>query len=111
VVAYITAFGILKENCDDVTHSTCDEDQLIFKGIFTKHLQYFIDHAGDAARRKYGVFLTAQSAGVYFYAAGSNNYPGSVWYAPNNGGSLFTPRSTASGLEAHIAAAKYGICY
>ena len=28
VVAGITANGILKENCDDVTHSTCDEDQV-----------------------------------------------------------------------------------
>ena len=34
--------------------------------------------------------------------------PGSVWYFPNKGGSLFTPRSIASGLGAHIAAGKVG---
>lgn len=101
------------------------------QGIFTKHLQYYIDHAGDAARAKYGVFLTIQSSGVHFYATGSDNvsgieavtayavnsvndngrwqYPGSVWYAQNNGGSIFSPRSMASGLEAHIAAAKVGL--
>ncbi|KAF9790435.1 Six-hairpin glycosidase [Thelephora terrestris] len=111
VVAHMTVKGFLKESCDDATHSTCDEDQLIFKGVFTKHLQYYIDQAGDAARAKYGIFLTVQSVGVYLYATGSDDYPGSVWYARNNGGSMFSPRSMASGLEAHIAAAKYGICY
>ena len=44
-----------------------------YQGIFTKHLQYYIDHAGDAARVKYGVFLTSQSSGVHFYATGSDN--------------------------------------
>jgi len=107
----MTVKGFLKESCDDATHSTCDEDQLIFKGVFTKHLQYYIDQAGDAARAKYGIFLTVQSVGVYLYATGSDEYPGSVWYARNNGGSMFSPRSMASGMEAHIAAAKYGICY
>ena len=34
--------------------------------------------------------------------------PGSAWYDPNKGGSLFTPRSVATGLEAHIAAGKVG---
>jgi len=111
VVAGMTSGGILKEVCDDVSHSTCDEDQLIFKGIFTKHLQYYIDQAGSAASIKYAAFLGLQSSGVYFYATGSNTEPGSVWYAPNMGGSIFTPRSIASGLEAHIAAGKYGYCY
>jgi len=34
--------------------------------------------------------------------------PGLVWYSSNKGGSIFTPRSIASGLEAHIAAGKVG---
>jgi hypothetical protein len=44
-----------------------------WQGIFTKHLQYYIDHAGDGARVKYGVFLTSQSSGVHFYATGSDD--------------------------------------
>ena len=28
VVAHITAYGILKESCDDAGHSTCNEDQV-----------------------------------------------------------------------------------
>jgi len=111
VVAHMTSGGILKENCDDAARSTCNEDQLIFKGIFTKHLQYYIDQAGSAARDKYAQFLSVQSSAVYHYGTGLTNEPGSVWYAPNNGGSFFTPRSIASGLEAHIAAGKYGYCY
>lgn len=35
---------------------------------------------------------------------------GSVWYAPNAGGSSFTPESSASGVAAIVAAAKYGPC-
>lgn len=107
----LTAHGILKESCDDAVQSTCNEDQLIFKGIFTKHLQYYMDQAGDAARKKYSWFLTGQSAAVFLLATGLDNFPGSVWYSENKGGSIFTPRSMASGLEAHIAAAKYGYCY
>ncbi|KAF9642923.1 Six-hairpin glycosidase [Thelephora ganbajun] len=110
-IDFMTVNGILKEVCDDATQSTCDEDQLIFKGIFTKHLQYYIDQAGRAARDKYSVFLSVQSSAVYFYSTGADNAkdPGSVWYHQDNGGSIYTPRSIASGLEAHIAAAKVGL--
>ena len=111
VVAGITANGILKENCDDVTHSSCNEDQVgsgiplvwatihsqaqtpaanlqgilgsptgnerllneRWQGIFTKHLQYYIDQAGSMAPSKYSVFLTIQSAAVHYYATVSDN--------------------------------------
>lgn len=43
------------------------------QGLFTKHLQYYIDQAGDAARIKYAGFLTEQSSGVYHYATRSDN--------------------------------------
>jgi len=41
-----------------------------WQGIFTKHLQYYIDQAGSAARDKYAEFLAIQSAGVYYYGTG-----------------------------------------
>jgi hypothetical protein len=50
-------------------HSLNDSRQ----GIFTKHLQYYIDQAGSAARDKYAGFLSAQSSGVYHYGTGSTN--------------------------------------
>ena len=43
------------------------------QGIFTKHLQYYIDQAGSAAANKYAGFLSAQSSGVYHYGTGSDN--------------------------------------
>jgi len=44
-----------------------------WQGIFTKHLQYYINQAGSAARDKYAEFLAIQSAGVYFYGTRSAN--------------------------------------
>lgn len=42
---------ILKESCDSATGATkCDVNQQIFKGVFTKHLQYFLDKANDPVR-------------------------------------------------------------
>ncbi|KII92374.1 glycoside hydrolase family 76 protein [Plicaturopsis crispa FD-325 SS-3] len=107
----LTSGGILKESCDDATSSSCDADQQIFKGIWTKHLQYYLDRASDATRSaKYSGILGAQDSGVVHYGTGANWAIGNVWYAPSNGGSKFTPQSQTSGLAAHIADAKYGPC-
>ncbi|KAJ7262191.1 glycoside hydrolase family 76 protein [Mycena haematopus] len=84
--------------------SVCDADQQIFKGIWTKSLQFYLDRANSAARNaKYSGFLGSQSSAVFHYGTDAANDVGSVWYAPK----LAT---SASGLEAHIAAAKYGPC-
>ncbi|KAF9642219.1 hypothetical protein BDM02DRAFT_2477380 [Thelephora ganbajun] len=98
----------------DVTKSPVEwKDGSSEKGdvLILKHLQYYIDQAGSTAREKYRVFLPVQSSAAYFHNTGADNDPGSVWYHQDNYGSIYTPRSTPSGLEAHIAAVKYGICY
>jgi hypothetical protein len=101
----------------------------MFQGIWTKHLQFYLDMANDAARTaKYSAFLWSQSSGVFHFGTSASNDVGSVWYAPNQvrcrlrtqpiqklilqtqGGSIFTPKTSASGLAAHVAAAKYGTC-
>ncbi|KAG6812607.1 hypothetical protein H0H92_001958 [Tricholoma furcatifolium] len=108
-ITYLTDDDILRESCDDADSggSVCDADQ----GLWTKHVQYYLDMANDSTRTaKYSPFLGSQESAVYHYATGSDNIPGSVWYAPNDGGSIFTPKTDASGLEAHISAAKYGPC-
>lgn len=67
--------------------------------------------ANDSTRTaKYSAFLGSQSSGVFHFGTSASNDVGSVWYAPNQGGSIFTPKTSASGLEAHVAAAKYGPC-
>lgn len=54
------------------------------QGVFTKHLRYYIDQAGSAARDKYATFLTVQSAGVYHYATnGSTNVSCKNYHAPH----------------------------
>jgi predicted alpha-1,6-mannanase (GH76 family) len=109
-IAHLTQNGILKESCDNAAATSspsCDNDQLIFKGIWTKHLQYYLDLANDPKRTaKYSSFLGAQSSAVYYYGTNANGDIGNVWYAPSQGGSIFKPQSSASGLAALNAAAK-----
>jgi hypothetical protein len=112
-IAHLTAgTSILKESCDDALSGgpVCNQDQQIFKGIWTKHLQYYLDNAGPARVDKYTAFLGSQTSAVLHFGTDADTDVGSVWYAPNQGGSVFTPKTSASGLAAHVAAAKYGPC-
>ncbi|KAF9554284.1 glycoside hydrolase family 76 protein [Agrocybe pediades] len=112
-MAHLTAgTDILKESCDDAQSGgpVCNQDQQIFKGIWTKHLQYYLDWAGPSRVGKYQAFLGSQTSAVFHFGTNSDDDVGSVWYAPNQGGSIFTPKTSASGLAAHVAAAKYGPC-
>jgi len=112
-IQHLSTNIILKEVCDDAASggAVCNQDQQIFKGIWTKHVQFYLDDANNANRTaKYSDFLGSQSSAVFHYGTNSANDIGSVWYAPDQGGSVFTPKSSASGLAAHIADAKYGPC-
>ncbi|KAG1751508.1 glycoside hydrolase family 76 protein, partial [Suillus paluster] len=104
----LTDNGILRESCDSASGGkTCNHDQQIFKGIWTKHVQYYLDNANDASRTsKYSDFLGCQYSGVVEHATNSTNDVGSVWYAGNQGGSQWSPEASASGLQALISAAK-----
>ncbi|KAL1739611.1 glycoside hydrolase, partial [Schizophyllum fasciatum] len=107
VVAAMSQGGILKEACDDASNNKCNSDQQLFKGVFMKHLQYYLDQANDKARTaKYSQWISAQASGIYHYAIGSKGEPGSVWYAADAGGSQFTVPAALSGLMGLIAAAK-----
>lgn len=56
----------------------------LIKGIWTKHLQYYLDNANDASRTaKYSPFLGSQTSAVFHYGTDANNDVGSVWYAPD----------------------------
>ncbi|KZV72256.1 glycoside hydrolase family 76 protein [Peniophora sp. CONT] len=112
-IAHLTTNNILKESCDNAASggAQCNHDQQIFKGIWTKHLQYYLDQANSAARTaKYASFLGSQSSAALHYGKNAANDVGSVWYAPNAGGSVFTPEATTSGLACFVSAAKYGPC-
>lgn len=80
---------------------------ILLSSNFFQHVQYYLDSAADASRiAKYAGFLHAQSSAVYHYGTDADDDVGSVWYAPNQGGSVFTPKTSASGLAAHISNAK-----
>ncbi|KAJ7647351.1 glycoside hydrolase family 76 protein [Roridomyces roridus] len=109
----LTTNDILRESCDDAASGgpVCNQDQQIFKGLWMKHLQYYLDRANDASRvAKYAPFIGSQSSAVFHFGTGAGDDVGSVWYAPNAGGSIFTPKTSTSGLEAQVCAAKYGPC-
>lgn len=75
-----------------------------------KHVQYFLDSADDLSiTNKYSDFLGSQYAAVYHNALNATYDVGSVWYARDQGGSLWGPQASASGLEAVISAAK--VCH
>lgn len=76
-----------------------------------KHVAHFLDWANDTSiTAKYRDFLGSQYAAVYHNALDAANDVGSVWYAPNQGGSQWGSQSSASGLEAVISAAKVMSC-
>ena len=78
-IAHKTQNGILKESCDDVAHSTCNQDQAMFKGIWMKHLQYYLD-AVPGSVSKYASFIGAQESAVVHYATGEGYAIENVWY-------------------------------
>ena len=83
-----TENGILKETCDSATPtSTCDNDQAMFKGIWMKHLQYYLTSTKSAhfdRVAKYTRFIEAQSKAVSRFATNKTTLAiGSVWYAEN----------------------------
>ncbi|KAJ7213137.1 glycoside hydrolase family 76 protein [Mycena pura] len=110
----LTVNNVLKESCDDAFPNgaaACDIDQQTFKGIWTKHLQYYLTFADSArATAKYSPFLGAQSTAVLHHATNASLDIGSVWYAKDEGGSIYNVKSLPSGIMAHVAAMQYGPC-
>ncbi|KAH8924397.1 glycoside hydrolase family 76 protein [Atractiella rhizophila] len=112
-ISKLTVNGILRESCDNPVPNTsvCNNDQKCFKGIFMKHLQYYLDEVNDPARTaKYQRFIGDQASAIIHYGTGSDNICGSVWYAPNQGGSVFGVQTATSGIDGMTATAKYGPC-
>ncbi|KAJ7116113.1 glycoside hydrolase family 76 protein [Mycena crocata] len=111
VKAHLTVNGILIQNCD--LTNDCDHNEQEYKGIFLKHLMYYLDHANDPEKtRKYAPFLALQSDAVHINATNSDGDPTSLWFQSGDSGlgRKVSSWSVASGLAAHYAAAKYGNC-
>jgi hypothetical protein len=53
------------------------------QGIWTKHVQYYLDMADDPERtKKYSEFLGSQSSAALHYGMNNGGVIGSVWYEP-----------------------------
>ncbi|EIW75981.1 glycoside hydrolase family 76 protein [Coniophora puteana RWD-64-598 SS2] len=105
----LTDDGILKEACDDAVGGSteCSHNSQLFKGLWMKHLSYYLTYANDSSRTaKYAQFITAQYDAILQNAMNAQYDIGSVWYAPNQGGSVFQPEASASGLEGILADAQ-----
>ncbi|KAJ7167710.1 glycoside hydrolase family 76 protein [Mycena filopes] len=113
VIRTKTLNGVLFENCDLDPNNPCDHNNQEYKGIFLKHLMYYLDQANDPARTaKYAPFLAKQSNAVRSIATNGAGDPGSLWcQAPTDAlKSITSTWSVASGLAAHYVAAKYSPC-
>lgn len=109
----MTVNGVLKESCDSVieTDDPCDIDQQTFKGIWTKHLQYYLIFTNKKEKiAKYGPFLGVQSHAVTKYATNATDDISNLWYARDEGGAIYNVKSLPSGIMAHVAAAQFGGC-
>ncbi|EEB89272.1 hypothetical protein MPER_12646, partial [Moniliophthora perniciosa FA553] len=85
-ISHLTTNNILRESCDNAASggAVCNQDQQIFKGLWTKHLQFYLDAANDPARTaKYSPFLGSQTSAVFHFGTNAQNDIGSVWYAPD----------------------------
>lgn len=51
------------------------------QGLWTKHVQYYLDMANDPARTaKYSPFLGSQDSAVFHFGTDASDDVGSVWY-------------------------------
>lgn len=83
------------------------EGILLFLNKNYSDLQYYLDAANDNARTsKYSGFLGSQYSAVVHYGTSGSGDIGNVWYAPSQGGSIFSPEASTSGLACIVAAAK-----
>ncbi|EIN11861.1 Six-hairpin glycosidase [Punctularia strigosozonata HHB-11173 SS5] len=79
-ISKLTENGVLKEACDSPTSSSCGGDGQLFKGIWMKHVQFYLDAVNDASRTaKYSSFLAAQASAIETNALTSDNDIGSLW--------------------------------
>ncbi|KZP26475.1 glycoside hydrolase family 76 protein, partial [Athelia psychrophila] len=69
-ISLLAQDNILKESCDDVTSggSSCNADQQIFKGVWAKHLAYYLDAVNSAtSEAKYSPFLGSLNSAATHY--------------------------------------------
>lgn len=110
LVSPLVNSSVLVESCDPSL--TCDEDQWMFKGVFMKHLGYFLADIVESPLmdlcskhrlvRKYDEFIQANAQAVWDVARAPDGKIGNWWTAPPGDQSQlqFSVETTGSGVAA-----------
>ncbi|CEL61163.1 hypothetical protein RSOLAG1IB_09805 [Rhizoctonia solani AG-1 IB] len=111
VIKQKTKDKILTETCD-LPGNTCNYDQVGFKGLFMRHLQYFLEVVNDSAiTAKYSGWIGLQARAMNQHARRADGNVGSIWWGTSDV-SLYPEAVNAlsSGVDAILAANKFGTC-
>lgn len=98
--------GILKEPCEP----NCDNDQKLFKGIFTRHLGYLLPYLTDSVHiQKYNLFLQQNAISLWTTDRCETDGLFGLFWTNDSSNGCNSPRNTAttsSALDLFISVAK-----
>ncbi|PBK90828.1 glycoside hydrolase family 76 protein [Armillaria gallica] len=104
ILADLVDNGALRESCDSATATTCNNDQVSFKGILVEYMAWFLSITGRDNGTKYSDFIKLQADKVLQNAVGSAGSYSNLWYSSNAGGAVWTAPSQGAALGAFVAA-------
>ncbi|KAG8793267.1 hydrolase 76 protein [Ceratobasidium sp. 428] len=105
--------GVLAESCDLPNTTACDADQVGFKGLFMRHLQYFLELVNDPAiNSKYADWIGLQARAMNQYARRADGMVSQLWWGTDNNRAIYPPSVNAfsSGVDAILTSIKFGNC-
>ncbi|KAG8712746.1 hydrolase 76 protein, partial [Ceratobasidium sp. 395] len=101
--------GVLAESCDLPNTTACDADQVGFKGLFMRHLQYFLELVNDPAiNSKYADWIGLQARAMNQYARRADGMISQLWWGTDNSRAIYPPSVNAfsSGVDAILTSIK-----
>ncbi|KAG8699298.1 hydrolase 76 protein [Ceratobasidium sp. 394] len=113
IIAYKLKNGVLAESCDLPDTTACDADQVGFKGLFMRHLQYFLELVNDPTiNAKYSDWIGLQARAMNQYARRADGMISQLWWGTDNSRAIYPPSVNAfsSGVDAILTSIKFGTC-
>ncbi len=93
ILADLVDNGALRESCDSTTSTTCNNDQVSFKGILVEYMAWFLSITGRDNGTKYSNFIKLQADKVLQNAVGPAGWYSNLWYGANANGAVWTAPS------------------
>ncbi|KAK0216748.1 glycoside hydrolase family 76 protein [Armillaria nabsnona] len=88
ILADLVDNGALRESCDSTTSTTCNNDQVSFKGILIEYMAWFLSITGRDNGTKYSDFIKLQADKVLQNAVGPAGWYSNLWYGANADGAV-----------------------